>query len=96
MTKLFGEDVYPTLPPLLHMSRLDFFLLMFPNNQLTEMLTLRNRELRMRDAPDLTISKLLKFFGILILSSCFEFGSRSKLWSRTAPSKYQPAAAFGK
>jgi hypothetical protein len=43
---IFGEDVYPALPASLHMPRLDFFLLMFPDDQLTEMLTLTNRELR--------------------------------------------------
>jgi hypothetical protein len=96
MKNLFGEDVFPNSPASLRMSRLDFFLLMFPNDQLTEMLSLTNRELRRRGAPDLTVTELLKFFGILILSTRFEFGSRSDLWSRTAPSKYRPAPAFGK
>jgi hypothetical protein len=96
MKNLFGDNVFPNLPASLRMSRLDFFLLMFPNDQLTEMLSLTNRELRKRGAPDLTVTKLLKFFGIPILSTRFEFGSRSGLWSRTAPSKYWPAPAFGK
>jgi hypothetical protein len=78
------------------MSRLDFFFLMFPDDQLTEMLSLTNRELRKRGAPDLSMTELLKFFGILILSTRFESGSRSKLWSRTARSKYRPAPAFGR
>jgi hypothetical protein len=54
MTNLFGEDVYPNSPASLRMSRLDFFLLMFPENQLDEMVTLTNRELKKRGAPDLT------------------------------------------
>jgi hypothetical protein len=94
MKNLFGEDVFPNSPALLRMSCLDFFLLMFPNDQLTEIAT--NRELRKRGAPDLTVTELLKFFGILILSTRFELGSRSDLWSRTAPSKYRPVPAFGK
>ncbi len=96
MKNLFGEDVFPNSAASLRMSRLDFFLLMFPDDQLTEMLSLTNRELRKRGAPDLTMPELLKFFGILILSTRFEFGSRSELWSRTAPSKYRPAPAFGR
>ena len=96
MTNLFGEDVYPTSPASLRMSRLDFFLLMFPENQLDEMVTLTNRELKKRGAPDLTNSELLNFFGLLILSTRFEFGSRSELCSTTAPSKYRPAPSFGK
>jgi hypothetical protein len=96
MKNLFGDDVFPNSAPSLGMSRLDFFLLMFPDDQLTEMLSLTNREMRKRGAPGLTMTELLKFFGILILSTRFEFGSRSELWSRTAPSKYQPAPAFGR
>ena len=54
VTNLFGEDVYPTSPASLRMSRLDYFLLMFPEDQLDEMVTLTNRELKKRGAPDLT------------------------------------------
>ena len=93
---LFGEDVYPSSPASLAMSRLDFFLLMFPDDQLTTMLDLTNRELRKKNIADLTIKELLMFFGLLILSTRFEFGSRAELWSSTAPSKYRPAPAFGK
>jgi hypothetical protein len=91
----FGDEVYPNSPASLRMSRLDFFLLMFPEDQLTEMIVLTNRELRKRGAPDLCLAELLKFFGILLLATRFEFGSRAELWSTTAPSKYRPAPAFG-
>ena len=35
-------------------------------------------------------------FGILILSTRYEFGSRASLWSINPFSKYRPAPAFGK
>ena len=60
------------------------------------MLDLTNRELRKKHMADLTVKELLMFFGILILSTRFEFGIRAELWSSTAPSKYRPAPAFGK
>ncbi len=88
--------MYPALPALPRMSRLDYFLLMFPEDQLTAMLTLTNRALRKQRAPDVNMSELLKFFGLLILSTRFEFGSCAELWSTTAPSKYRPAPSFGK
>jgi hypothetical protein len=40
-------------------------------------------------------SEVLKFFGILILTTTFEFTSRTSLWNTTAWSKYQPAPQFG-
>ena len=38
----------------------------------------------------------LDFGGILILITCFKFGSRVSLWLQTATSKYIPAARFGR
>jgi Transposase IS4 len=41
------------------------------------------------------VGEILKFFGIMILCTKFEFRSRSSLWSTTSVSKYIPAPSFG-
>ena len=39
---------------------------------------------------------MIKWFGIIILATRFEFGDRSSLWSTVSQSKYRPAPDFGK
>ena len=39
---------------------------------------------------------MMKWFGIIILATCFEFGDRASLWSIVSKSKYMSAPAFGK
>ena len=45
---------------------------------------------------DTTIGEIQIFFGVWVLSTRFEFGSRASLWSNTASSKYLPDPDFGK
>jgi hypothetical protein len=78
------------------MSRLDYFLLMFPPRALTTICHCTNIVLNAKTKAMLTKEELLKFFGVIILCSKFEFSSRASLWSTTAPSKYVPAPAFGR
>ena len=78
------------------LSRLEYFLMMFPPTHLQDMTRWTNRGLTANNKENTTVGELLKFFGILILSSKFEFQSRRNLWSTTAPAKYIPAPAFGK
>ena len=80
----------------LQMSRLEYFLMMFPQNHLQEMARLTNKGLAATNKEKTTVGELLKFFGVLILASKFEFQSRRSLWATTAPAKYIPAPAFGK
>ena len=76
-------------------SPLEFFLLMFPPKQLTDMVRWTNLQL-LRSSLKLTdASELLKFFGVLILTTKFEFTTRASLWSTMAWSKYRPAPQFG-
>ena len=44
----------------------------------------------------ITHSELLKFFGVLILATKYEFTSRASLWSRIPLEKYESAPNFGK
>jgi hypothetical protein len=77
-------------------SRLDYFLLMFPPEQLAMIVALTSENLLLKTKAATTPGEVLKFFGVLILVTRFEFTSRASLWSNTAPSKYQPAPSFGK
>jgi len=48
------------------------------------------------DKQTTTIGELLKWFGVLILVTRFEFGSRADSWSEKPRCKYMPAPGFGK
>jgi hypothetical protein len=77
--------------------RLDYVLLMFPPEQLLNIVTLTLENLLLKMKRVTTHGEVLKFFGVLILLvTRFEFSVRTSLWSNTAPSKYQPASSFGK
>ncbi|EEC46907.1 predicted protein [Phaeodactylum tricornutum CCAP 1055/1] len=69
-------------------SRLEYFLLMFPPKQLTTMCQLRNNALVQQNKHIITTGELLRFFGIVILTTKFEYTSQFQLWSTTALSKY--------
>ena len=63
------------------MSKLDFFLLMFLPSQQTQCTLLINIELRGDKIKETTTGEVLKYFGILIILSKFEFNKRRDLWS---------------
>ena len=83
------------------LSRLEWFLLSFPPAQLAEMVRLTNKELakiRVRNSTTdwVTQGELVKFLGMLMLMTRFEFNDRASLWKTTSLSKYVPAPAFGR
>ena len=67
---------------------------MLPPKQLTDMVNWTNIQLLKSSMKETTPSEVLKFFGILILTTTFEFTSRTSLWNTTAWSKYRPAPQF--
>jgi hypothetical protein len=79
-----------------HRSRLNYFLLMFPPLQLNEIVRLTNIHLAKKRRRLTTVGEIIKFLGILILTSRFKFGRRSSLWSTSQFSKYYGAPCFGK
>lgn len=92
-----GDIIGPGSDKTFGRSRLDYFLLMFPRQQLQLMHRLINEELtKISSQKEMTKGELLQFFGVLILITKFEFGKRSSLWSTTARSKYIPAPALGR
>ena len=81
------------------MSRLDFFLLMFPPNHLNEIVRLTNVQLRLipnqQSRKEMTKGELIKFIGICILVTKFEFKNRADLWQTKRRSKFREAPSFG-
>ena len=77
-------------------SRLEYFMMSFPPAQLDTMLRLTNLALIAGSKKVTTKRELLKYFGVMILCTRYEFTSRASLWSTTAPSKYVPATGLGK
>ena len=82
--------------PLASTSRLDYFLELFPPQQVLLMIRLTNTNLQKARQKELTKGELVRFFGVLINATRFKFGARRDLWSNTAPTKYIPAPSFGK
>ena len=76
-------------------SRLEYFIFMFPPAQLNLMVNEANVQLEKENKQHTTKGEVLKFIGMCILITRFEFGNRSTLWSTTAPSKCIPAASLG-
>jgi hypothetical protein len=77
-------------------SRLNYFLLMFPPDELCDIVALTSERLTAKGWNPVTTGEILKFFGVLVLTTRFEFSSRASLWSTTAPSAYESAPCFGK
>jgi hypothetical protein len=59
------------------------------------MVELTNQKLVIFKKPQLTTGELLKFLGILILGTRYEFGHRADLWRTEAGSRILQAPAFG-
>ena len=76
-------------------SHLEYFLMLFPPEQLRLILQLTNNELAMARKNYTTAVEIVKFFGVMLLVTRFEFGSRTSLWSNVTTNKYIPAPSFG-
>lgn len=73
----------------------DYFLAMFPMEQLVRMVRLTTAQLLKRGLPATTAGELLKLMGVMLLATRFEFGARADLWATQARSKYMPVPALG-
>ena len=76
-------------------SRIEYFLMLFPPEQLQLILQLTNHELGMARKTYTSAGEIVKFFGVMLLATRFEFGSRASLWSNVTTNKYIPAPSFG-
>jgi len=77
-------------------SELDCFMACFPKSQLNWMVDRLSRALLDHHREPTTLGEVLKWFGVLMLITRFEFGLRSDLWSPISRCKYIPAPNFGK
>eukprot|EP00171_Calliarthron_tuberculosum_P008603 IDg8603t1 len=75
-------------------SAMDYFLMIFPPAELGAMVRMTNERLLARSLLPNTTGELVKFFGILILSTRVQFGSRDSLWSNRKPGKNLLAHSF--
>ena len=78
-----------------HLSFRDYFLAAFPFSQLRRLVSLTDENLLTKQKPLTSLSEIMKFIGIIILVTRFEFGERADLLSSTSSSKYIPATSFG-
>ena len=90
-----GQDYTPGCDPNKEISPLGYFMAVFPKKQLSLMVEETSRKLMLAGKPRLTKGELLKWFGIVILITRFEFGERDHLWRTKSTCKYIPAPNFG-
>ena len=76
-------------------SHLEYFLMLFPPEQLQLILQLTNNKLAMARKNYTMAGEIVKFFGVMLLVTQFEFGSWASLWSNTSTNKYIPSPSFG-
>jgi Transposase IS4 len=76
-------------------SPIDYFLLIMPPKQLRAMTSLTSAQLRKHNDRETSQGEIMRFIGVMILATRFEFRSRASLWA-TSGSKYIPAACMGK
>ena len=79
MTTPSGSEIFKGCEEGKTMSRLDFFLLMFPPKQLKKMVKYTDKQLQQNGGDELSKGELLKFFGLLILFTRFQFSLRRNL-----------------
>ena len=77
-------------------TRYDAFMHMFPRLHLMTIVRKTNIQLQTKQEKMTTTEEIIKLFGVLILITRFEFGSRASLWSPVQAFKYIPSASFGR
>jgi len=73
----------------------DYFWAMVPMDQLTRMVHLTSSKLEARGMQPTDGGEVLKWVGVTLLATRYEFGARADLWATPARSKYTLAPAFG-
>ena len=76
-------------------SALDYFLAVFPKQQLMDMQERTSLKLQEENFPPTTIGEILQFFGVMLLVTRFEFGARASLWATTSRNRFIPTPNLG-
>ena len=77
---------------------IDYFMTCFPKAQLQQMVDQTNKSLEEAfpdPLPPITMGELLRFFGVLLIITRFEFGARASLWTDTAYTRFVPPPNLG-
>ena len=74
---------------------IDYFLACMPKEQLQEMESRTSVKLAKHGKSPTSVGEVLKFFGVLILCTRFEFGNRASLWATESFTRLIPPANFG-
>jgi hypothetical protein len=74
---------------------MDYWLLMFPPKALLHALCMPNRSLKKNNKGQTTLEELIKFFGVAILCTRFEFTSRASLWSGESYTRFHHSPNLG-
>ena len=90
-----GRELCPNDDPRCDRRAYDYFMCCFPKKQLQDMVSQTNEKLSAADKGQLTTGELLKWLGITLLMTRFEFGERASLWNTESTCKYIAAPAFG-
>ena len=78
------------------LSRLDYFLMMFPPDALRHIITLTNAQLSKRNLDEMDVAEFLRWFGVVLLISRCEFSTRRELWAARSHSKFLPSVELGR
>ena len=78
------------------MTPYEAFMWMFPTDMLNLIVSETNIVLDEYGYSTTTPGEILKFFGVLVLMTRFEFRNRAALWKNTGMNKYMPGPQFGK
>jgi Transposase IS4 len=70
---------------------LDYFMACFPPQAMRNIIALTNKKLCEDDQQEMEMGELLKFFGVLILITQFEFNSQRDLWKPVSDNKFIPS-----
>jgi hypothetical protein len=90
-----GRDILPHSDFSKSRPTLEYFLALFPLGHLSTIVAITNENLISRKLAPTTPKKILKFFGVMLLSTRFEFSSRESLLQSTPRNKYLPALNLG-
>ena len=78
------------------LSRLDYFLMMFPPDALRHIITLTNAQLSKRNLDEMDVAEFLRWYGVVLLISRCEFSTRRELWAARSHSKFLPSVELGR
>jgi Transposase IS4 len=90
-----GEDMSEDDDVGLERSVLDCFLAFFPPNAMKNIMYVTNKKLEEDEQPEMRMGELLKFFGVLILITKFEFSNHRDPWSPNSNNQFISSLAIG-